>query len=70
MTLTQYGLALNFLGSVTVGLTAYFGTISGFGGGVGLKSPWMVWVFWIGWVLFTLGFLVQLLATCKGGKHG
>ena len=25
MTLTQYGLALNFLGSVTVGLTVYDG---------------------------------------------
>ena len=55
--MTRLGLWLNFIGSALVGLSAYFGTVSGFGGALVWKPHWLEVVFWVGWILLTLGFL-------------
>ena len=67
MSLTQWGLLLNFVGSALVGLAAYFGIVSGFGALV-WKPRWLEVVFWVGWILLTFGFLLQLWASRKA--HG
>ena len=63
--MTRLGLWLNFIGSALVGLSAYFGTVSGFGGALVWKPHWLEVVFWVGWILLTLGFLLQLWASRK-----
>jgi len=60
--MARWGLSLNFLGSIAVGLSAYKGLAAGFGGPIVWTSSFyrVAWI--VGWVLNALGFLLQLLA--------
>lgn len=57
-----FGLLLNFLGSLMIGLSAQFGFAGGWGGVIQWRSSRWKYTNCIGWVVLTMGFLLQLLA--------
>ena len=63
----RWGLALNFIGSVLVGLAGYFGLAAGYGGAIVWLHPLWAWAWRFGWFLLAAGFAVQWWSTRETG---
>jgi hypothetical protein len=60
--MTLWGLSLNFVGTLVVGIAGYRGLSSGWDGGIVWASPTWGFLWFLGWGLLAFGFAMQWFA--------
>jgi len=61
-----WGLGLNFIGAVLLGIAGVAGLAAGYGGPIVWKNAWWHASWWLGWLLLALGFALQWIAGYLG----